>query len=232
MKKRKFTLIELVVVVVTLGILALAFTACSGEKKKSSKRDRDKVSRRATGMREKGNRTTCLYNLKNLHAAIMQYQQNNNNALPFIDASTVTTNGGKHEDLLYLIRRTEAGDDPNLFVCPSAVNTVLGSSKIRYELDETRSDSDFSAKNNSYAYFMGKVDGNAMGTTMNNASGILADGWAGGEDLYDTEDEGWNHEGMGNWFTVGGSGKQVENEKWPDLVKGTPDAHWNAFKLW
>ena len=214
MKKKQFTLIEMLVVIAIIAVLATM------------------IGTAIVSMKEKGNKTTCLSNLKNLHAAIMQYQQNNSNALPFVDASTVTSSGGKHEDLLYLIRRTEAGDDPNLFVCPSALNTVLGSSKIRYELDETRSDSDFSAKNNSYAYFMGKVDGNAMGTTMNNASGILADGWAGGEDLYDTEDEGWNHEGMGNWFTVGGSGKQVENEKWPDLVKGTPDAHWNAFKLW
>lgn len=214
MKKKQFTLIEMLVVIAIIAVLATM------------------IGTAIVSMKEKGNKTTCLSNLKNLHAAIMQYQQNNNNSLPFVDASTVTSSGGKHEDLLYLIRRTEAGDDPNLYKCPSATNTVVGSSKPRSELKETRNDSDFSAKNNSYAYFMGKVDGNAIGVTLNNASGIVADGWAGGSNLDDVGDDGWNHKGAGNWFTLGGSGKQAEQDKWPDLVKGTPDANWNAFKLW
>ena len=214
MKKKQFTLIEMLVVIAIISVLATM------------------IGTAIVSMKEKGNKTTCLSNLKNLHAAIMQYQQNNNNSLPFVDASTVTTSGGKHEDLLYLIRRTEAGDDPNLYKCPSATNTVVGSSKPRNELAETRADSDFAAKNNSYAYFMGKVDGNAVGITMNNASGIVADGWAGGSSIDDVGDDGWNHKGAGNWFTMGGSGKQAEQDKWPDLVKGTPDANWNAFKLW
>ena len=214
MKKKQFTLIEMLVVIAIIAVLATM------------------IGTAIVSMKEKGNKTTCLSNLKNLHAAIMQYQQNNSNALPFVDASTVTSSGGKHEDLLYLIRRTEAGDDPNLYKCPSATNTVVGSSKPRSELKETRNDSDFSAKNNSYAYFMGKVDGNAIGVTLNNASGIVADGWAGGSNIDDVGDDGWNHKGAGNWFTLGGSGKQAEQDKWPDLVKGTPDANWNAFELW
>lgn len=214
MKKQQFTLIEMLVVIAIIAVLATM------------------IGTAIVSMKEKGNKTTCLSNLKNLHAAIMQYESNNNGMSPFINASTVTNGGGKHEDLLYLIRKTEAGDDPNLYKCPSATNTIVGSSKARGELSTTRSDADFSAKNNSYAYFMGKVDGNAVGVTMNNASGIVADGWSGGTDINSVEDDGWNHKGAGNWFTKGGSGKQAEAEKWPDQVKGTPDANWNAFKLW
>ena len=213
MKKKQFTLIEMLVVIAIISVLATM------------------IGTAIVSMKEKGNKTTCLSNLKNLHAAIMQYQQSNNNACPY-DPRYLTNGGGNHEEQLYLIRRTEAGDDPNLYKCPSATNTVVGSSKPRNELAETRADSDFAAKNNSYAYFMGKVDGNAVGITMNNASGIVADGWAGGSSIDDVGDDGWNHKGAGNWFTMGGSGKQAEQDKWPDLVKGTPDANWNAFKLW
>ncbi len=215
MKKKQFTLIEMLVVIAIISVLATM------------------IGTAIVSMKEKGNRTTCLSNLKNLHAAIMQYQQNYNNALPFIDASTVTNNGGKHEDLLYLIRRTEAGDDPNLYKCPSATNTVVGSPDTRSDLEATRSDTKFGPKNNSYAYFMGKVGGNSTGVTLNNASGLVADGWvSAGSDINEVNDDGWNHKGAGNWFTMGGSGKQAEADNWPEQVKGTPDTNRNSFKLW
>lgn len=211
MKKKQFTLIEMLVVIAIISVLATM------------------IGTAIVSMKEKGNKTTCLSNLKNLHAAIMQYQQNYNNACPFV-AETYTDGGGNHEKLLYLIRRTEAGDDPNLYKCPSATSTVLGSSKSRGELGENWSENDFSAENNSYAYHMGNAR-NLNSVKLNNASGIVSDGFAGSGTITDTNDDGWNHKGSGNWFTMGGSGKQAEADKWPDQV-GIYGSNWNAFKLW
>ena len=131
MKKKQFTLIEMLVVIAIISVLATM------------------IGTAIVSMKEKGNKTTCLSNLKNLHAAIMQYQQSNNNACPYMGTNTLTNSGGNHEELLYLIRRTEAGDDPNLYKCPSATSTTLGSSKPRGELGETRSNDDFAKENNS-----------------------------------------------------------------------------------
>lgn len=215
--KNKNLIIVIVIVACVLGVLLLLIGSCMAIT----------IGTAVVSMKEKGNMTACLSNLKMLHAATLQYQQSYNYDLPFIDADTVTTDGGNHEKLLYLIRRSEAGDDPNLFVCPSATSTVLGSSKLRYELDETRSDSDFSARNNSYAYHMGdQIPVRRKGSEV-----IFSDGWAGGEDIYDTDDDGWNHEDAGNWFTMGGVGKQAEAEHWPNQVEGV-SRNWNVFKLW
>ena len=214
MKKKQFTLIEMLVVIAIISVLATM------------------IGTAIVSMKEKGNKTTCLSNLKNLHAAIMQYQQNYNNACPYLGTNTLTNSGGNHEELLYLIRRTEAGDDPNLYKCPSATSTVLGSSKPRGELDITRNNSDFAKENNSYAYHMGNAQ-QLNSVKLNNASGIVSDGWAGGVSITDANDDGWNHKGSGNWFTMGGSGKQAESDTWPDQVGyyGTK-GDWAAFKLW
>ena len=115
MKKKQFTLIEMLVVIAIISVLATM------------------IGTAIVSMKEKGNKTTCLSNLKNLHAAIMQYQQNYNNACPYMGTNTLTNSGGNHEELLYLIRRTEAGDDPNLYKCPSATSyrSPCGSSRHR-----------------------------------------------------------------------------------------------------
>lgn len=217
MKKKQFTLIEMLVVIAIISVLATM------------------IGTAIVSMKEKGNKTTCLSNLKNLHAAIMQYQQSNNNNCPIDgdgDSFNDTKDGGNHERLLYLIRRTEAGDDPNLYKCPSAASTVLGSSKSRGELSVTYDANEFGPKNNSYAYHMGNAAG-LKAVKLNNASGIVSDGWAGGTNINDANDDGWNHKGSGNWFTMGGSGKQAESDTWPDQVGyyGTK-GDWGAFRLW
>ena len=179
MKKKQFTLIEMLVVIAIISVLATM------------------IGTAIVSMKEKGNKTTCLSsNLKNLHAAIMQYQQSNNNACPYMGTNTLTNGGGNHEELLYLIRRTEAGDDPNLYKCPSATSTVLGSSKPRGELDITRNNSDFAKENNSYAYHMGNAQ-QLNSVKLNNASGIVSDGWAGGVSITDKKDAD-----LGDWITI------------------------------
>ena len=212
MKKKQFTLIEMLVVIAIIAVLATMIGAA------------------VIAVRENGNRTACLNNLSQIQKAIYQYEMNNG-GVPFVSGVN-TANGAKHEDLLYLIRRTEAGDEPNLYKCPSASNTILGSTKVRGELPVQRADSDFSAKNNSYAYHMGKIDGNSVGVTLNPASGIISDGWVSvGSSVEETDDAGWNHQGAGNWVTKGGTGKKVEQDEGPDQV-GIYGDNWNAFKLW
>lgn len=211
MKRKQFTLIEMLVVIAIIAVLATM------------------IGSAVFGVKEKGNRTTCLNNLKQLYTALNSYRDAQG-GFPFIDSTTVTTGGGEnHAKLLFLIRKTEAGDNPNLYICPSSTTAVPGSDKARSELSQS---SDFKSENNSYAYFMGKIETGQKGTMMRTTSGILSDGFRG-QDPSKTDNEGWNHTGAGNWVNVDSSGKQAEDENWPDQVKGQPvgKGDWAAFKL-
>lgn len=210
MKRKQFTLIEMLVVIAIIAVLATM------------------IGSAVFGVKEKGNRTTCLNNLKQLYTALNSYRDAQG-GFPFIDSSTTTASGGDaHAKLLFLIRKTEAGDNPNLYICPSSTTAVPGSDKARSDLSQT---TDFKAENNSYAYFMGKVESGQKGTMMRTTSGILSDGFRGASVPTKSTDEGWNHDGAGNWVNVDSSGKQAEDELWPNQVKGTPEKAWTAFKL-
>ena len=211
MKRKQFTLIEMLVVIAIIAVLATM------------------IGSAVFGVKEKGNRTACLNNLKQLYTALNTYRDAQG-GFPFIDASTTTTGGGEnHAKLLFLIRKTEAGDNPNLYICPSSTTAVPGSDKARGDLEQS---TDFKSENNSYAYFMGKIESGQKGTMMRTTSGILADGFRGSNPSK-TDQDGWNHTGAGNWVNVDSSGKQAEDENWPDQVKGLPVAKgsWGAFGL-
>lgn len=220
MKRKQFTLIEMLVVIAIIAVLATM------------------IGSAVFGVREKGNRTACLNNLKQLYTALNTYRDAQG-GFPFVDSSTHTDQGGEnHVILLKKIRLTEAGDNPNLYICPSASNVVAGKdasdSEIKDERDKPKAAAPFfTADNNSYAYFMGDASNLKSGTSMRTTSGILADGFRGGTPSKSdgASQEGWNHKGAGNFVRVDSSGVQKEDDNWPDQVKGTPSAEWKAFKL-
>ena len=221
MKRKQFTLIEMLVVIAIIAVLATM------------------IGSAVFGVKEKGNRTACLNNLKQLYTALNTYRDAQG-GFPFIDASTHTASGGEaHVKLLKKIRVTEAGNNPNLYICPSASNVVAGEDASDDDLKTARTEapgnvaSFFKSNNNSYAYFMGDSTKLESGTTMRTTSGILADGFRGAapQKANGSSEEGWNHKGAGNFVRVDSSGVQKEDENWPDQVKGTPAEDWAVFKL-
>lgn len=222
MKKQQFTLIEMLVVIAIIAVLATM------------------IGSAVFGVREKGNRTACLNNLKQLYTGLNAYKDAQG-GFPFINETTHTGAGKTHHILLKKIRLTEAGNNPSLYICPSTSNQPgpeASDDDLREErgADKAAAEASFFQKHqNTYAYFMGDTNNlGQSGTSMRTTSGILADGFRGTPTRTDgASKEGWNHVGAGNFVRVDSSGKQVEDENWPDQVKGYPASNtdWAPFGL-
>ncbi len=206
MQKKQFTLIELLVVIAIIAVLATMLFPVVGN------------------MKERALQTKCTSNLSQLGKAIMAYSMDNDNALPY-EEDTKNGGGDKHAANLYVLRKTQVGEEPGLYLCPSSSRANnIGTSKDRDKLDETYSSSskDFSAKNISYCYFTGgDLDGDSVTTTMKQSSGIMSDGFTVSGKADDITQ--WNHDTNGRWLRVDGSVQSKNSEYWPELVKGNPD---------
>lgn len=181
------------------------------------------------GVNEKSSRAACASNMKQIYMALNQYRAMND-VFPSIPGKNTTQAGGKnHVDNLFLVRKTEAGNDADLFICPSDPGAKAGTETYTEDLKNLK-ESDFTTENNSYAYFMGAADG-----SRKMDAGIISDGFrtSKGDDISDVTDDGWGHGGAGNWITVDGSLQQSESENWPDLVQGNDNAKgdWKSFML-
>lgn len=179
------------------------------------------------GVNEKRSRIACASNVKQIYMALNTYRDAQG-GFPFIASKNTTLAGGKnHVDNLFLVRKTEAGNAAEMFICPSDPGAKAG-----MDTDDVNDlkESDFTTENNSYAYFMGAADGRRK---MD--AGIISDGFrtSKGDDISDVTDDGWGHGGAGNWITVNGSLQQSESENWPDLVQGNDNAKgdWKSFML-
>lgn len=212
MKKKQFTLIEMLVVIAIIAVLATM------------------VGSAVFTMMDKGNSTACIGNLNNLGKALLSYKEAYK-SYPYDKNKTDTKSGKNHHEYMIMLRRYKAGTDPRMYICPSADIGTVAEEKAMKDIK----DSDFTTQNNTYAYFMGKST-SGQGMAMSNSSGILADGFrssVGGTTMDDTENAGWNHEGAGNFTRVDGSNMQATGTSWPDQVKGNDAAIgvWNTFAL-
>ncbi len=216
MKKRQFTLIELLVVIAIIAVLATMLFPAVGS------------------MTERANQTKCTSNLKQLGLAIKTYAMDYDNALPFAESSK-GKKGKEHAANLYLIRRTTAGEEPGIYVCPSSDRSdKVGSALTAKDLKEALETSDtwtytdgndyFDVENISYCYFTGEEpsSGEQTSANMSPASGIMSDGFT--ENGESTDLATWNHKTVsGRWVKQDGSVSSSNSEYWPNKVKANKD---------
>lgn len=225
-RKQEFTLIELLVVIAIISVLATMLFPVIGS------------------MKEKANQTKCSNNLKQLGIALKLYADNYEGNFPYVKGKDTasSSNATAHLENLYLLRRMKESSEPQLYICPSSGRMAGPNTDLSDDTKATRSDSDFSTKNISYAYFTGS-DPETTGVTesgMSTGSGIMSDGYLSGTvDSAHGAENGtgtaiWNHDKSGRWLRVDTSVQAKNNhKKWPDLVGGNKNkkGDWKSFNL-
>lgn len=216
MKKKQFTLIELLVVIAIIAVLATMLFPVVGS------------------MKERSLQTKCTSNLSQLGKALMAYSMDNENAFPYAQGQDTKAGGGdKHAKNLIILRKSQVGEEPALYLCPSSTRANnVGATKDRKDVTDT----DFDKDNISYAYFTGEDPENQNGVstaTMKQGSGILSDANCVGNATEKNLSNGWNHDTNGRWLRVDGSVQSSTATNWPDKVGGNSQTKgtWNSFNL-
>ncbi len=229
MKKHQFTLIELLVVIGIIAVLAtMLFPAISS-------------------MVERANQTSCKNNLKQLGTAIMQYENDNRNKLPY--AASDPSAQYKHAENFSVLRLHKAADASEIFACPSCGRDPGAS--LSAEDKKTMRDNwsnlgkieGFETKNISYAYLTGNSADLTKGiftkSSFDGSSGLISDASIkkiSGEEKT-AQEAGWNHDKFGNWLCGNLSVKDsngMDEDLWPDKAMNDRDAgtgNWKSFEV-